>query len=292
MDPLVTILVASLGLLSAALSRQLSDEFKAWAPSLAKHLIARAVRKLPEQQRARYLEEWSSDVDDTPGEIGKILKAFGYGRAATSMAAAFFGAPTQSFLDEFPKRAFDVVLSAVLLVLEAPVMIATCLALFIECRGPIFHRRPYMGRYGATFYCLAFRTERRDGRGRGRFGTFAHRWGLAELPTLINIFRGEMSFIGPAPHTWSFASTLSELFPGYSERHRVRPGITGLSQISHISGITFVDVREATAYDLAYVRDRHFAGDMRILLKSFWIVVGVPRIFRALGLTRKGHPRT
>jgi lipopolysaccharide/colanic/teichoic acid biosynthesis glycosyltransferase len=292
MDPLVTILVASLGLLSAALSRQLSDEFKAWAPSLAKHLIARAVRKLPEQQRARYLEEWSSDVDDTPGEIGKILKAFGYGRATTSMAAAFFGAPAYSLLQELPKRAFDLLLAVTLLAICAPAFIAAAVAVFVVSPGHIFEKHERVGRYGSTFSLLKFRTRRIDAEGTTRVGAFMGAFCIDELPQIINVLRGEMSFVGTRPERPEYAKQLSDLIPDYLERHWVRPGISGLAQVNYPYGASIADARKKSQYDLEYVRNRRPFIDARILVQTVWIVVGVPRIFRALGLTRKGPPRT
>jgi hypothetical protein len=77
---------ALFGILATAVSRQLADEFKAWTPRLIKYFIQRAVRQLPESQRKRFTEEWQSHVDEIPGEVGKLIVAFGFLRASSKMS--------------------------------------------------------------------------------------------------------------------------------------------------------------------------------------------------------------
>jgi hypothetical protein len=77
---------ALFGIFATAVSRQLADEFKAWTPRLIKYFIQRAVRQLPESQRERFTEEWQSHVDEIPGEVGKLVVAFGFLRASSNMS--------------------------------------------------------------------------------------------------------------------------------------------------------------------------------------------------------------
>jgi hypothetical protein len=77
---------ALFGIFATAVSRQLADEFKAWTPRLIKYFIQRAVRQLPESQRKRFTEEWESHVDEIPGEVGKLIVAFGFLRASSKMS--------------------------------------------------------------------------------------------------------------------------------------------------------------------------------------------------------------
>jgi hypothetical protein len=86
MELIIGFLLAVLGMIAAAVSRQLADEFKAWIPWITKHLVRRAVRKLPEDQRSRYEEEWSSYLVEVPGELGKLVAALGFAQASRCMA--------------------------------------------------------------------------------------------------------------------------------------------------------------------------------------------------------------
>ncbi|HEY8009223.1 MAG TPA: hypothetical protein VIE66_21140 [Methylocella sp.] len=91
MELIRLVLLAVFGVLAAAISRQLADEFKAWTPQLIRHLIKSAVRQLPENQRERYTEEWQSHVDSVPGEVGKLIVAFGFLQASWKISR---GLPT------------------------------------------------------------------------------------------------------------------------------------------------------------------------------------------------------
>ena len=117
------IAVAILGVLGAAISRQMTDEFKAWVPWMIRHIIDRAVRTLPEDQRQRFAEEWRSHVNEIPGDAGKLIVALGFLVASSKIA----GIPAAA-----GKRIFDTVFSAATLAVLAP----------IRTRGKTLRRPP------------------------------------------------------------------------------------------------------------------------------------------------------
>jgi len=178
------------------------------------------------------------------------------------------------------KRIVDVSLSGVLLVILSPLMaVIGVLALVLQGRPVLFVQvRP--GLHERAFKLLKFRTMARHKLARGsqseekkttRFGKILRALSLDELPQLINIVRGEMSFVGPRP-------LLMEYLPLYSnhqkKRHNVRPGLTGLAQVE---GRNQVPWERRLALDVVYADNQSLAMDVRIVLKSFGLV-----------LTRKG----
>jgi hypothetical protein len=132
MELMWIIAVAILGVTGAAISRQMTDEFKAWLPRLLERIIDLAVCTLPEDQRQRFAEEWRSHVDETPGDIGKLIVALGFLVAASKMA----GRPAAA-----GKRVTDLVFSLFMIACLAPLFIAVCLAVRWELPGPFFTGR-------------------------------------------------------------------------------------------------------------------------------------------------------
>jgi exopolysaccharide biosynthesis polyprenyl glycosylphosphotransferase len=182
---------------------------------------------------------------------------------------------------KYSKRAFDVLLSLTMLVLTLPAFILTALAVWLESsgRGPVFYRQERVGRNGVTFEVLKFRSmtvdaehdgvptwaTRDDGRVT-RVGRFIRGARLDELPQLINVLKGEMSFVGPRPERPEFVETLAERIPYYTMRHRVTPGITGWAQIRYPYGASEGDAREKLEYDLYYIKNYSLFLDLIIIL--------------------------
>jgi lipopolysaccharide/colanic/teichoic acid biosynthesis glycosyltransferase/predicted protein tyrosine phosphatase len=186
------------------------------------------------------------------------------------------------------KRAFDVVLAGLGLVLSAPLWALFALAIKIEDGGPVFYRQERVGMGGQRFASLKFRSMIPDAE--QRFGplqsgqddprvTRVGRWlratAMDELPQLWNIFRGDMSFVGPralmpAEIEVNGHSTLVplEAIPGYRERHLAKPGLTGLAQIYADRD---VPRRQKFRYDLLYLRRQSLRLDLGLILLSFWI---------------------
>jgi lipopolysaccharide/colanic/teichoic acid biosynthesis glycosyltransferase len=161
-------------------------------------------------------------------------------------------------------------------------------AVKLEDGGPVFYRQPRTGRGGRTFTSWKFRSMIRDADARygprqasaadprvTRVGRLLRATALDELPQLLNILRGEMSFVGPralmpeeiAVDGAGRPTRLADV-PGYAARHAVTPGLTGVAQVYADRDIPH---RKKFRYDLLYIRRRSFGLDLRLILLSFWI---------------------
>jgi exopolysaccharide biosynthesis polyprenyl glycosylphosphotransferase len=177
------------------------------------------------------------------------------------------------------KRTMDVALSAVGLVALAVLFPILAVAIWLEDRGPIFYAQERMGLDGRLFRMLKLRSMRVDAEDDGArwteendprrtlVGAFLRQTSLDELPQLINVFKGEMSLVGPRPERQEFVSTFREKFPQYMLRHRVRAGITGWAQVHGWRGNTSLSKR--IEYDLYYIENWSVGLDVKIL----WLTV-------------------
>ncbi len=179
------------------------------------------------------------------------------------------------------KRAFDLVLGTLGLLVAAPVMLAIVVALKLTSPGPILYRQERMGLDRRRFQMLKFRTMRIDAEKetgpvwarpddprRTRLGTFLRRWSLDELPQLWNVLRGEMSLVGPRPERPSFVEEFRRSIPRYVFRHKVKAGITGWAQVNGWRGNTSIEKR--IEYDLYYITRWSLAFDLKILIQTVW----------------------
>ncbi|MCX3062703.1 sugar transferase, partial [Streptomyces beihaiensis] len=177
------------------------------------------------------------------------------------------------------KRALDLAVSAVLLVLAGPVLLACALWLRISEGPGVLFRQERIGKDGRPFTLLKFRTHRPADpmesatrwsvAGEQRmpwFCRFLRRTSLDELPQLWNVFRGDMSLVGPRPERPYFVVKFGEAHPGYGERHRVPTGITGLAQINGLRGDTSIEDR--CRFDNAYIDSWSLWRDVSILLRT------------------------
>jgi lipopolysaccharide/colanic/teichoic acid biosynthesis glycosyltransferase len=179
------------------------------------------------------------------------------------------------------RRGIDIVVSAVLLALTSPVLLAAVVAVKLDSRGPAFYRQRRSGLRGAPFDMLKLRTmvDGAEHVGAGlaidagdsritRVGAFLRRTSLDELPNLVNVLRGEMSLIGPRP-------TLPAQVAQYTSRQRgrlaVKPGITGWAQVNGRAALPW---SERIELDLYYVEHRSLALDLRILARTPPLVLG------------------
>lgn len=181
------------------------------------------------------------------------------------------------------KRAFDVAVSALLLVLTAPVLGAIALAIRLSAGSPVLYRQERMGLDGHVFRMLKFRTmvpdaeretgpvwARRDDPRETRVGRFLRRTSLDELPQLWNVLRGDMSLVGPRPERPVFIEQFRHEVPGYMLRHKVKAGLTGWAQVHRWRGDT--SLHERIEHDLYYIRNWSLGLDIRILLMTLWRV--------------------
>jgi putative colanic acid biosysnthesis UDP-glucose lipid carrier transferase len=185
------------------------------------------------------------------------------------------------------KRASDIVLSAVILALAAPLLLAIGLLVKLSSPGPVIFRQRRYGLAGEEIVVYKFRTMTvtEDGdsitqcrKGDARvtpLGAFLRRTSLDELPQFINVLQGRMSIVGPRPHAVAHNELYRKLIKGYMQRHKVRPGLTGWAQIHGLRGETqSVDKMKARIdYDLDYLRNWSLRLDLYIIAKTAWIVL-------------------
>ena len=182
------------------------------------------------------------------------------------------------------KRAFDVVVATVGLLLTAPLF---PLLAWVVSRtpGPVIFRQVRLGEGGLPFTIYKFRTMRQDAEAGGavwaterdpritRSGAFMRKTRLDELPQLWNVLRGEMSVVGPRPERPEFMAELQEAVPFWSRRHLVKPGITGWAQVRRGYTADADGTAEKLAYDLWYLRHRSLVLDLAICVKTFTTLV-------------------
>ncbi len=174
------------------------------------------------------------------------------------------------------KRTLDIGISAGALAALSPVLAAIAAAIRLSDGGPVLYRQRRMGLDGRPFDIVKFRSmvvgaeeesgptwASPDDRRRTRFGRFLRQWSLDELPQLLNVFRGEMSLVGPRPERPEFVREFKEKFPQYMLRHRVRAGITGWAQVHGWRGNTSLSKR--IEYDLYYIENWSLSLDIKIL---------------------------
>jgi sugar transferase (PEP-CTERM system associated) len=193
---------------------------------------------------------------------------------------------SQGGLRSFVKRSFDLAVSAVLLVLALPVMLLTALVIRLESPGPVIYRQERVGRGGRQFTCLKFRSMCADAEPDGvprwavhadpratRIGQFIRKARIDELPQLINVLRGEMSFVGPRPERPGFVNELTQTIPYYELRHSVKPGVTGWAQVRYSYGASVEDARKKLQFDLYYVKNHSLFLDLLILVETVRVVL-------------------
>ncbi len=175
----------------------------------------------------------------------------------------------------FIKRLFDVLLSSVLLLITLPVVALTAILIILENPGPIFSRQRRIGEFGRPFALLRFRSTFARTKPEGsasetpvRFtgvGAVIHRLCIDELPQLLNILRGEMSFVGPRPERPALVKNIFRRIAYYPDRHALKPGITGWSQMPHPSSSPLIDAKEELQEDLSYIEHHSLGPDLLIL---------------------------
>lgn len=194
------------------------------------------------------------------------------------------GFRSSKFMDAV-KRAFDVAVSIAILAITLPILVATAIAVRLEDGGPILYRQERVGRYGRTFMLYKFRSMGIDAEKDGqqwatvrdprvtRVGAIIRKLRIDELPQIICVLRGDMSFIGPRPERPYFVGQLAAAIPFYAERHCVKPGISGWAQINYPYGASLEDARQKLAYDLYYVKNRSLFLDFLILIQTIRVIV-------------------
>lgn len=185
------------------------------------------------------------------------------------------------------KRALDLVLAGPALILSLPIQAMTAVAIQFTMGRPILFKQERPGRGGRPFEMLKFRTMHvpkpelglvTDAQRMTRLGGFLRSSSLDELPTLWNVVKGDMSVVGPRPLLMAY---LDRYTPEQARRHEVRPGITGLAQVSGRNALTW---DEKFTLDVRYVEQRSLLLDVQILLRT------VSKVLRSEGIAAEGSP--
>ena len=183
------------------------------------------------------------------------------------------------------KRYVDVILSFMGLLLSSPLWILISLAIKLDSRGPVLYRQERVGEDGVAFNLLKFRSMRINAEENGpvwagckdervtRVGSVIRKLRLDEIPQMINVLWGEMSFVGPRPERLFFVEQLKKGIPYYSQRHVIKPGITGWAQIRYPYGASKEDALEKLKYDLYYIKHMSFFFDIMIILETAKVVL-------------------
>jgi lipopolysaccharide/colanic/teichoic acid biosynthesis glycosyltransferase len=189
------------------------------------------------------------------------------------------------------KRLFDAVLAAGLLIALAPLLLIIAATIRLTSRGPVLFKQPRWGHRASVFEVYKFRTMYADLGDRfcvqqtarhdlrvTPVGRFLRRTSLDELPQLINVFKGEMSLVGPRPH--ALGMTLegrpnADAVPEYFQRYRVKPGLTGWAQVNGYRGPadTIDHLARRVSHDLHYIRNWSLRLDIQILIKTAFKVL-------------------
>ena len=186
------------------------------------------------------------------------------------------------------KRATDLVVAAVGLVLGAPLLLLAALLIKLTTPGAVVYRQTRVGMGGVPYVLFKLRTMRSDAEAGGavwadkldarvtRVGYYLRKWRIDEIPQLFNVLKGEMSLVGPRPERPEFTEKLAAFIPFYDERHLVQPGLTGWAQVRYPYAASFEAAARKLQFDLYYIKNMSFLLDVSILLRTFkTILVGL-----------------
>ncbi|MBD3247865.1 exopolysaccharide biosynthesis polyprenyl glycosylphosphotransferase [Candidatus Falkowbacteria bacterium] len=177
------------------------------------------------------------------------------------------------------KRSFDLFLSILLLLISLPFWIVIALIIKLESKGPVFFTQTRCGQEGKRFKMIKFRTMREEGNNHAptlekddritKFGNFLRKSRIDEIPQMLNILLGDMSFIGPRPERPELVEELEKAVPFYRERMLVRPGVTGWDQVcGEYHSPSLEDTMKKLQYDLFYIKNRSPLLELSIILKT------------------------
>jgi exopolysaccharide biosynthesis polyprenyl glycosylphosphotransferase len=264
-------LLTSQGMLSELVRRRAADEIVNAAPesdSVANEVVAALHRTHPDITVRNFSGLYEQLTGRVPIRYVCLhWRPVGESRATTPSLAM--------------KRALDLFVSLVMIVVLSPLFLLIALAIRLDSRGPIIYRQEREGLHGRTFTMLKFRTmidgaeggdaiwERHEDPRRTRVGKFLRPLHLDEAPQLLNVLSGSMSLVGPRPERSQFVRQLEKVAPAYRLRMLVRPGITGWAQVRFGYARSLEESFEKLEYDLFYVKHWSPYLDLVIGLKTF-----------------------
>lgn len=186
------------------------------------------------------------------------------------------------------KRLFDIIFSAILLILLSPVFLVISLLVKITSPGPVIFKQKRVGRDGKVFNFYKFRSmyaDKCDFSEKGKkwttakdektritpMGRFLRKTNLDEIPQFYNVFKGDMSFVGPRPELPTFVDKFQKDIPEYYRRHRVKSGLTGWAVVNGLKGDTSIE--ERVRYDIFYIENWSFWFDLKIIIKTVFLII-------------------
>ena len=191
-----------------------------------------------------------------------------------------------TFMLKLLKRMTDILCASIGLTLLVPFIPVISLVIWIDSPGPILFRQTRVGEGERLFNLFKFRSMRLDAEnGTGavwakekdprvtKVGEFLRKSRIDEIPQLFNVLRGDMSLVGPRPERPEFVKKLKEVIPYYSERHYVKPGVTGWAQVRYPYGASVEDAIEKLRYDLYYIKNISLPFDILIILETVKVVL-------------------
>ncbi len=189
--------------------------------------------------------------------------------------------PLKSIVNRGLKRAFDIVVSSIFLCFYPLIYIPVAIAIKISSPGPVYFKQERTGYLGRSFQCLKFRTMRVNAHSdkqqatkndprKTKVGDFLRRTSLDELPQFINVWRGDMSIVGPRPHMLKHTEDHTRLVDRYMVRHAVKPGITGWAQVNGYRGLTdeLWKMERRVEHDVWYIENWTFLLDIKIMIRT------------------------
>ena len=199
------------------------------------------------------------------------------------------GFNSQNYLRDALDYGMNSLLAFVVLMFTWPFMLLTALIIYFEdnsgVKASVFYKQERVGLNGKLFNIIKFRSMRPDAEKDGakwattnddrvtRVGQFIRKYRIDELPQLLNVFRGEMSFIGPRPERPQFVEQLIREIPYYNQRHNVKPGLAGWAQLNYPYGASVEDSMEKLKFDLYYVKHQSLMLDILILIRTVEVVL-------------------
>ncbi len=187
---------------------------------------------------------------------------------------------------EISKRIIDILLSTTGLILASPIMLITTILIKLESPGPVLFRQERVGEGERVFTLLKFRSMKMDAESESgpvwanvndnrvtRIGSIIRKARIDEIPQMINVLKGDMSFVGPRPERPHFIAMLVKQIPYYSLRHKVKPGITGWAQVRYPYGASVKDALEKLQYDIYYIKNMSVLYDLTIVLETIKTVI-------------------
>lgn len=183
------------------------------------------------------------------------------------------------------KRMFDIAMAIAIGVMTLPVMLIAAIIVKLESPGSVIYSQARVGEHNVEFNVYKFRSMRNDAEKDGakwamkndprvtKFGNFMRKTRIDELPQLLNVLKGEMSFIGPRPERMVFIKDLEKVIPYYNLRHLVKPGLTGWAQVMYPYGASVEDAKRKLEYDLYYIKHHSINLDIAIMFMTLKTVV-------------------